>query len=303
MKTEKIETKYTERRLKTTEPALMQNMFTASRVMKTWIDDFVDEDNGEVVSIERNEVILDRGVLIGPDNLSELQFHIQCGDVKEVEVSNQRRMAFPIERKTLRPYLAIAEVGEKKQKILFWSQSMEQAIPLLKDYIELNYNGGFLILSIKEFDTSIILLDTFKKLKPEADGERKIEEGENKLDDDNKKFYQIEFNVVDFDGTSRTYTAVVQTYNVDRAMMLINDWLNKNEYIRYEEAKAEGREYILRDLTTTIESAKPIPVGEYIPREFSQAYLDHSYEGMSDAVHNLFKTLDDNDITMTVSKK
>ena len=32
----------------------------AARVLRTWIEDFVDEDTGEVVSIERNEVILER---------------------------------------------------------------------------------------------------------------------------------------------------------------------------------------------------------------------------------------------------
>lgn len=32
----------------------------AARVLKTWVEDFVDEDTGEVVSIERNEVLLDR---------------------------------------------------------------------------------------------------------------------------------------------------------------------------------------------------------------------------------------------------
>ncbi len=32
----------------------------AARVLKSWIEDFVDEDTGEVVSIERNEVIIDR---------------------------------------------------------------------------------------------------------------------------------------------------------------------------------------------------------------------------------------------------
>ena len=32
----------------------------AARVLKTWIEDFVDEDTGEVVSIERNEVVIDR---------------------------------------------------------------------------------------------------------------------------------------------------------------------------------------------------------------------------------------------------
>ncbi|MFM9005815.1 MAG: DNA-directed RNA polymerase subunit beta, partial [Flavobacteriales bacterium] len=36
----------------------------AARVLKTWVEDFVDEDTGEVVSIERNEVVLDREVVL-----------------------------------------------------------------------------------------------------------------------------------------------------------------------------------------------------------------------------------------------
>jgi DNA-directed RNA polymerase subunit beta len=36
----------------------------AARVLKTWIEDFVDEDTGEVVSIERNEVVLDRETIL-----------------------------------------------------------------------------------------------------------------------------------------------------------------------------------------------------------------------------------------------
>jgi DNA-directed RNA polymerase subunit beta len=36
----------------------------AARVLKTWIEDFVDEDTGEVVSIERNEVVLDRETVL-----------------------------------------------------------------------------------------------------------------------------------------------------------------------------------------------------------------------------------------------
>jgi len=36
----------------------------AARVLRTWIEDFVDEDTGEVVSIERNEVLIDREVIL-----------------------------------------------------------------------------------------------------------------------------------------------------------------------------------------------------------------------------------------------
>ena len=39
----------------------------AARVLKSWVEDFVDEDTGEVVSIERNEVILDRERVVDED--------------------------------------------------------------------------------------------------------------------------------------------------------------------------------------------------------------------------------------------
>ena len=44
----------------------------AARVLKSWVEDFVDEDTGEVVSIERNEVILDRETVLDEDNIEEI---------------------------------------------------------------------------------------------------------------------------------------------------------------------------------------------------------------------------------------
>jgi DNA-directed RNA polymerase subunit beta len=41
----------------------------AARVLRTWIEDFVDEDTGEVVSIERNEVILERDTVLAEDHI------------------------------------------------------------------------------------------------------------------------------------------------------------------------------------------------------------------------------------------
>ena len=44
----------------------------AARVLKSWNEDFVDEDTGEVVSIERNEVIMERETELTEDNISEI---------------------------------------------------------------------------------------------------------------------------------------------------------------------------------------------------------------------------------------
>jgi DNA-directed RNA polymerase subunit beta len=52
----------------------------AARVLNTWHEDFVDEDTGEVVSIERNEIILDRDTILDKDNVEE----ILTADVKVI---------------------------------------------------------------------------------------------------------------------------------------------------------------------------------------------------------------------------
>ena len=44
----------------------------AARVLRSWIEDFVDEDTGEVVSIERNEVVIERDTLLEEEHLSEI---------------------------------------------------------------------------------------------------------------------------------------------------------------------------------------------------------------------------------------
>ena len=41
----------------------------AARVLKSWVEDFVDEDTGEVVSIERNEVIIERETIIEKEHV------------------------------------------------------------------------------------------------------------------------------------------------------------------------------------------------------------------------------------------
>ncbi|MCI5776607.1 MAG: DNA-directed RNA polymerase subunit beta [Bacteroidales bacterium] len=44
----------------------------AARVLKSWVEDFVDEDTGEVVSIERNQVVVDRETVLDEDQVDEI---------------------------------------------------------------------------------------------------------------------------------------------------------------------------------------------------------------------------------------
>lgn len=160
-----IETRKTEIRYVTSDPKKMLNMYLAKRVLKTWEESFIDEDTGETVTIERNEILFDRGTLIDQDTLAKIRFSMEADDIKEVEVSNQNRLAFENENKFLYPYLAQAQISDKKYKFLLYATGLENACLILKDYIELNYQFGFTLTMIKEFDSCVILTDNLKERK------------------------------------------------------------------------------------------------------------------------------------------
>ncbi len=57
----------------------------AARVLRTWVEDFVDEDTGEVVSLERNEIVLERDTVLDESNIAM----IADMDVKSVFVQKE----------------------------------------------------------------------------------------------------------------------------------------------------------------------------------------------------------------------
>lgn len=285
-----IETRKTEIRYVTSDPKKMLNMYLAKRVLKTWEESFIDEDTGETVIIERNEILFDRGTLIDQDTLAKIRFSMEADGIKEVEVSNQNRLAFENENKFLYPYLAQAQIGDKKHKFLLYATGLENSCSILKDYIELNYMFGFTLTMLKEFDSCVILTDNLKERKVDditleelkdtfllndSVTEEDEEEGDSKPNE--KKFYQIETKITFTDGENedeRVQTFVVNTFNVDRAMMLITHYLKNKEEECEKQAKEKGHEFKKREIHTAIESAKPIPVGRFIPKEFSMAYME-----------------------------
>jgi DNA-directed RNA polymerase subunit beta len=60
----------------------------AARVLRSWVEDFVDEDTGEVVSIERNEVVLERDSVLDEENIALiLEMGAQTVFLQKEEVS------------------------------------------------------------------------------------------------------------------------------------------------------------------------------------------------------------------------
>jgi DNA-directed RNA polymerase subunit beta len=60
----------------------------AARVLKTWVEDFVDEDSGEVVSLERNEVVLERDKVLNENDIEIiLETEVKSVFIQKEEVS------------------------------------------------------------------------------------------------------------------------------------------------------------------------------------------------------------------------
>ncbi len=85
--------------VKVTKAALkkVEGRTLAARVLNTWFEDFVDEDTGEVVSIERNEIILERETVLEKEHIDII---LEAG-VKTILVHNENSNEFSIIQNTL----------------------------------------------------------------------------------------------------------------------------------------------------------------------------------------------------------
>ena len=60
----------------------------AARVLRTWVEDFVDEDSGEVVSLERNEIILERDTVLDEEGIEVIvALNIKSVFIQKEEIS------------------------------------------------------------------------------------------------------------------------------------------------------------------------------------------------------------------------
>ncbi|MCD8173785.1 MAG: RNA polymerase subunit sigma [Alistipes sp.] len=273
-KTEKpkvVQTRKNEVRYTTDDPGKMLGKYLVDNLRRSWTEEFVDESNGELVPIERHELIFQRATLIDETVLSRIMFHQQAGDIKEVEVSNQKREAYISYSAHFWPWSLSASIGGKTRKFLLYATSASQAIEIAEDYIELNFSGHFAIKQVREFDSCFFIKDTLVKEAPapDTDSDNPDEEQAPAPESTEKEFYKIEVEVLSDDMTT-THTFVLQTKDVDTGTVAINKWLaHRFRTEREKEGKTDEVEF-----TTTVKSGVVIPCYRIIEKEFSDAYIE-----------------------------
>ncbi len=256
-----IETRLTEMKFRTNDPKKLRDKYLASRALRTWTEDFVDGDTGEIISIERNEIIMERGTLLTPEKISELSFFFQSGDLKDVEVTTQERPGDI--REFYRPCLCEATVhvfpGPNK-KYLLHAISIGQAYEIITDYVELFNPGQNTITSIKS-------LCEYTYIHPA----KETDEDEFR---DMVPFYKAQGCITFLDEThdlthpaKETHKFILQAYDVKEANDIVKRALAKAEdNVR----KLGGR---IQNVSTV--AAQPYPIAEIVPKPFSEVYIEH----------------------------
>lgn len=273
---ENTQTRKDEVRFRTSDIRRIVGKFLASNVLKTWNEDFIDESTGEVVTIERNEILFERGSYIDDDLAQQINFNIQAEEIKDVEVSNQRRLATPNQRTGLYPFKVSARIGTKRHNFILQAQDATKAIEVATDYIELNFRNSFDITDIKLMDNVVILNDRLRKAVEAKEGgnEEGAEPDDGEETRDDTKYYKVEAEVAistenEEEPEKKPYDFIVRTKDVDTAKVVITAWINAKVKERTER---DGDERKLVDLS--ILSASPFACNAIIDKAFCLAYRE-----------------------------
>lgn len=256
----------------TDQPAAMVGYYLAEPLTRTWTEEFIDSDTGEVLSIERKEIIMRRGELVTPHQAESIDFYMHTGDIpKSVKLTDQRRQAEEYNTSSLKPYKVTASINSKRHKFILEAQTVELAMEVARDWIELNYNGDFTIVGVTALSNVILLNSNIERFK--ADGETEEVSGTGESDGETTRYYmadaEVTINYLEDEPSEHNFTFIVKTLDVDTAKAAATAWISAKVRKNHNET-ADGKE--IASVKTTLTAAKPFACAALINRAFCEAY-------------------------------
>lgn len=282
-----MNTRFDERTVKITNAEGLQEYlgrgfrYFAKTHYKVWNEDFLDEDTGEVVSVERSAALFYKGRTVTADETSTILFHLQTGDLKEIWLSNQSRIGAVIVDGWANQLWVVKlceHLGKTRQKILTHAASAEKAIAIIRDWVELNHTLHYEVISVKNFNTCIVI-DDLQPATPTDESQEGTEEAadvqpmEDQQPTGAKRYYKITVRIAYGKGgedneRSEECPFVVSARDMEEANEKINKYLSE----RVAREISENGESELEGYKLTTLDGSPISCNIIIPNEFSEAY-------------------------------
>lgn len=270
------QTKLSQEIITTSSLLQMEGMYLHENVLRKWNEEFIDEDTGEVVIVERNELILEKGTHLTPECIAVINFHQQTGDISEVKVTNQARTAILSEPYHVSPWCVTLNMlrggSYKNMKFLLLARTIRQAIDITVDYAEITYSKtNFTVVAAKGFKEHKFLFNN-----PLI----KEEENNNEQSDviHNYVFYSV-WAIIHFgeDKPSQEFPFLVYAKDVEDARLHIFNYLSQSiaDNTLQQNINISDVANMCSQISMDIKSASIIKCEKVIPQEWSEAYNPH----------------------------
>lgn len=243
---------------RTSDPKEMVGKYLASRVIKTWTEDFIDEHTGEVVSIERHEVLHKKGIKLTPEKVQEIMFNIQAEEIKDVEIADQKFIH--IERLILPSwsnYIVVLYAQQTRYPVVVRAQNIETAIKVAIDFVNVYRKPiGDYVTPTRVNPLGCAIVD---------DDDDCIPESERKPLEEEKTYFKV---------TSRlTYISDSKIMKQDNTYMITSDEVGQAKERIYRLGQKLFKDE-LEDPRSSFQVRKVTPLNIFalVPKSYSEMY-------------------------------
>ena len=272
--------------IETNKPEEIFHKYLAESAVKTWTEDFVDEDTGEKVPVERNEVIFDRGTYIDESLLPKIMFSIQSEELKTVKVCENKPLVKRDNMNVRRYIVKLADASHNCNVYTTRAKTPEDAAQMVCDYYTIyglpTLSGNFSVIDSAATGLRLLYKEDLGKAYWEdlynishADIERRVNNTQKILPSPYQleRFFKV--NVCIWDEGEDKYEKITCNYIIPALVLSDAERLVK-DYLEEKDSRS-GRERI-NDIT----SISKANIDFAIPQSYAKAWFMKKYGETND---------------------
>ena len=272
--------------VETNNPDEMLHKYLAENAVKTWTENFIDQDTGEKVPVERHEVIFDRGSYIDESLLPKIMFSIQSEELKTVKVCENMPLAKRHNMQVRRYIVKLSDGLHNCNVYTTRAKTPEDAAQMVCDFYTIyglpTLSGNFSVIDSAATGLQLLYKEDLGKAYWEdlynishADIERRVNNAQKILPPPYQleRFFKV--NVCIWDEGEDKYEKITCNYIVPALVLSDAERLVK-DYLEEKDSRS-GRERI-NDIT----SISKANIDFAIPQSYAKAWFMKKYGETND---------------------
>ena len=270
----------------TNKPEEIFHKYLAESAVKTWTENFIDQDTGEKVPVERHEVIFDRGTYIDESMLPKIMFSIQSEELKTVKVCENKPLVKRHNMQVRRYIVKLSDGLHNCNVYTTRAKTPEDAAQMVCDFYTIyglpTLSGNFSVIDSAATGLQLLYKEDLGKAYWEdlynishADIERRVNNAQKILPPPYQleRFFKV--NVCIWDEGEDKYEKITCNYIVPALVLSDAERLVK-DYLEEKDSRS-GRERI-NDIT----SISKANIDFAIPQSYAKAWFMKKYGETND---------------------